>query len=276
MPLARGADGRLGVAASAAARRGEHHRATSRRRTPTASAAPRPISPARSRARWRAASGDSEMPAFHEVLFPLDIALEAARAGRSGAPRSSRSAPAARSAMRAGRIRAGATMPATASRRFEALSQVDRVLRGAARPAAWLSLARPARSFVRRAGRGGDAARPDRSASATASTRRSQLCKTYGARYAPYPRPIAKPVAGSVRVAVGGVEVRRGRGFHRRRGDRRRDVSRRANSGGGRGGDGGLPVRRAGALRHRLSRGRSVGLRGRRDPENPAGGDQSL
>ena len=34
-----------------------------------------------------------------------------------------------------------------------------------------------------------------------------QLAKTYGAGFAPYLRPIAKPVAGSVRVAVGGVEL---------------------------------------------------------------------
>jgi uncharacterized protein (TIGR02217 family) len=33
-----------------------------------------------------------------------------------------------------------------------------------------------------------------------------QLVKTYGAAHAPYERIIAKPVAGSVRVAVGGVE----------------------------------------------------------------------
>jgi uncharacterized protein (TIGR02217 family) len=33
-----------------------------------------------------------------------------------------------------------------------------------------------------------------------------QLIKTYGAVHAPYRRPIAKPVAGSVRVAVGGIE----------------------------------------------------------------------
>lgn len=33
------------------------------------------------------------------------------------------------------------------------------------------------------------------------------LSKTYGSTYAPYARPIAKPVPGSVRVAVGGVEV---------------------------------------------------------------------
>lgn len=31
--------------------------------------------------------------------------------------------------------------------------------------------------------------------------------KIYGASYAPYARPIEKPVPGSVRVAVGGVEV---------------------------------------------------------------------
>jgi len=34
-----------------------------------------------------------------------------------------------------------------------------------------------------------------------------QLVKIYGASYAPYARPIEKPVPGSVRVAVGGVEV---------------------------------------------------------------------
>lgn len=34
-----------------------------------------------------------------------------------------------------------------------------------------------------------------------------QLVKTYGSAFAPYARPIAKPVAGSVRVAVGGDEV---------------------------------------------------------------------
>lgn len=33
-----------------------------------------------------------------------------------------------------------------------------------------------------------------------------QLSKIYGADYAPYRRPIVKPVAGSVRVAVGGTE----------------------------------------------------------------------
>ena len=39
------------------------------------------------------------------------------------------------------------------------------------------------------------------------------LLKLYGAAYAPYQRPIAKPVAGSVRVAVGGVEQSEGLAF---------------------------------------------------------------
>lgn len=34
-----------------------------------------------------------------------------------------------------------------------------------------------------------------------------QLTKIYGGAFAPYARPIAKPVAGSVRIAVDGVEL---------------------------------------------------------------------
>jgi len=40
-----------------------------------------------------------------------------------------------------------------------------------------------------------------------------QLVKTYGSLHAPYARPIAKPVAGSVRVAVDGVEAVAGTDF---------------------------------------------------------------
>jgi uncharacterized protein (TIGR02217 family) len=40
-----------------------------------------------------------------------------------------------------------------------------------------------------------------------------QLVKTYGGSYAPYQRPIAKPVVGSVRVAVDGVETGEGSAF---------------------------------------------------------------
>jgi len=39
------------------------------------------------------------------------------------------------------------------------------------------------------------------------------LVKAYGALHAPYPRPIAKPVAGSVRVAVNGIEQLEGTHF---------------------------------------------------------------
>jgi uncharacterized protein (TIGR02217 family) len=40
------------------------------------------------------------------------------------------------------------------------------------------------------------------------------LSKTYGSLYAPYRRPIAKPVPGSVRVAVGGTEAEEGADFN--------------------------------------------------------------
>jgi uncharacterized protein (TIGR02217 family) len=39
------------------------------------------------------------------------------------------------------------------------------------------------------------------------------LAKTYGGLYAPYRRPVAKPVPGSVRVAVDGVEAEEGTHF---------------------------------------------------------------
>ena len=45
------------------------------------------------------------------------------------------------------------------------------------------------------------------------STVMFQLVKTYGASYAPYQRPIVKPVTGSVRIAVDGVEAEEGAAF---------------------------------------------------------------
>jgi uncharacterized protein (TIGR02217 family) len=42
---------------------------------------------------------------------------------------------------------------------------------------------------------------------------RFPLCKTYGMQFAPYTREIAKPVSGSVRVAVNGTEHLAGRDF---------------------------------------------------------------
>ena len=102
-----------------------------------------------------------------------------------------------------------------------------------------------------------------------------QLVKTYGAGFAPYAREIAKPVAGSVRVAVAGSELR-GHGVQLRCDHRRRDVSRRPYSGRRRRDHRGISVRRAGAVRHRLSRSRPLGVRGGRDPENSAGGDTGV
>ena len=96
-----------------------------------------------------------------------------------------------------------------------------------------------------------------------------QLAKTYGAAYAPYARPIAKPVAGSVRVAVGGTELTAGTAFTC---DTTTGIVTFLSGhipADGRRDHGGIPVRRAGAVRHRLSRGRSLRLRGRRDPEIP-------
>jgi uncharacterized protein (TIGR02217 family) len=45
------------------------------------------------------------------------------------------------------------------------------------------------------------------------STATFQLVKTYGAAHAPYDRPIAKPVAATVRIAVNGVELAAGTAF---------------------------------------------------------------
>ncbi len=55
-----------------------------------------------------------------------------------------------------------------------------------------------------------------RSAPATASPPTFQLVKTYGSAFAPWTRDIKKPVAGSVRVAVAGVEKTASHAFQRR------------------------------------------------------------
>jgi len=100
------------------------------------------------------------------------------------------------------------------------------VLRGAARALVRLSLARPAGSFV---------AAPGISVAATdqvigtgdGATAIFQLVKTYGSAYEPYPRAIVKPIAGSVRVAVDGIEVSEGAGFTLPRTSSRRSLHRR-------------------------------------------------
>lgn len=152
------------------------------------------------------------MPAaFHEILFPLDIALKSAGGPERrtdivvlGSGREERNTRWAHSRRR---YDAG-----YGAKTLEALSQVveffeerrgrlhgfrwrDRLDHSSAVPGAAVS---PADQVIGM----GDGA-----------TAAFQLVKTYGGLHAPYQRPIAKPVPGSVRVAVAEVEVEEGVAF---------------------------------------------------------------
>jgi uncharacterized protein (TIGR02217 family) len=151
------------------------------------------------------------MTAFHEILFPLDIALKSAGGpqrrtdvvvlGSGAEERNARWAHSRR------RYDAGYSV-----KTYDSLSQViaffeerrgrlygfrwrDRLDNSSAAPDAAVSASDQA------IGTGNGAA-------AT-----FELSKTYGSVYSPYQRPIAKPVTGSVRVAVGGTEVAVGTAF---------------------------------------------------------------
>ena len=145
------------------------------------------------------------MPAFHDILFPLDVAL-----GSAGGPErrteivalgSGREERNARWAHSRRRYDAGYGIKS-----FDALSQViaffeerrgmlhgfrwrDRLDHASAAPGVAVS------AFDQALGYG------------DGSIDSFQLVKTYGGAFAPYTRPIVKPVAGSVRVAVDGVEL---------------------------------------------------------------------
>jgi uncharacterized protein (TIGR02217 family) len=151
------------------------------------------------------------MTAFHEVLFPLDISLKSAGGplrrtdvvvlGSGAEERNARWAHSRR------RYDAGYGV-----KTFDALSQVIAF-------------------FEERRGRlygfrwrdrlDHSSAAPDAAIAATDQTigtgdgasNTFQLSKTYGALYSPYQRPVAKPVAGSVRVAVAGSEATEGTDF---------------------------------------------------------------
>jgi uncharacterized protein (TIGR02217 family) len=151
------------------------------------------------------------MAGFHDVLFPLDIAL-----GSSGGPQrrtdvvllgSGAEERNARWAHSRRRYDAGYGV-----KTFDALSQVlaffeerrgrlygfrwrDRLDHSSAAPGAAAS----ATDQVIGVGDGATAVFP--------------LSKTYGALYAPYQRPIAKPVPGSVRIAVAEDEKHAGADF---------------------------------------------------------------
>jgi uncharacterized protein (TIGR02217 family) len=144
------------------------------------------------------------MTGFHEILFPLDIALRSAGGPERrteivsfGSGREQRNARWAHSRRRydAGYgVKTLEALQAVVSFFEERRGQLygfrwrDRLDHSSSAPGAPLSPLDQGIGI-------GDGA--------TASF---ALLKTYGAAYAPYQRPIAKPVAGSVRVAVGGVE----------------------------------------------------------------------
>jgi uncharacterized protein (TIGR02217 family) len=144
------------------------------------------------------------MSGFHEILFPLDIALRSAGGPERrteivsfGSGREQRNARWAQSRRRYDAGYGVKTLPALQSvvaffeeRRGQlyGFRWRDRLDHSSAAPGASPS---PLDQGIGV----GDGARTI-----------FQLAKTYGAGVAPYQRPIEKPVAGSVRVAVGGVE----------------------------------------------------------------------
>ena len=151
------------------------------------------------------------MPDFHEILFPLDIALKSSGGPERkteivalGSGREERNARWAHSRRRYDAGYGVKTLDALAAvvaffeerrGRLHGFRWRDRLDHSSAAPGASVT---PLDQAIG-TGTGG----------ATAF----QLAKTYGATYAPYQRPIAKPVAGSVRVAVNGTEQTQGSAF---------------------------------------------------------------
>jgi uncharacterized protein (TIGR02217 family) len=151
------------------------------------------------------------MPAFHEVLFPLDIALNSAGGPQRrtevvtlGSGREERNARWAHSRRR---YDAGYGV-----KTLEALSQVIAFFeerRGRLHGFRW------------RDRLDHSSAAPETAVAATDQvigtgdgvTASFQLVKTYGSLYSPYRRPIVKPVPGSLRVAVAETELEEGTAF---------------------------------------------------------------
>lgn len=151
------------------------------------------------------------MPAFHEILFPLDVSLGAAggpeRVTEVTTSLSGREERNARRADSRRRFDAGYGVKTLAALhdvvaffeerrgRLHGFRWRDRLDHSSRAPGL------PVTPFDQVLGTGDGAA-------AT-----FPLIKTYGGLHAPYARPIAKPVSGSVRVAVGGVEQTEGTAF---------------------------------------------------------------
>lgn len=144
---------------------------------------------------------------FHEVRFPLDVSLQ----GRGGPERrteivalgSNREARNARWAHSRRRYEAGYGV--------KSLPQLSQVIaffeerRGRLIGFRWRD-----RADYSSASQGGGPSPGDQALGVgDGATASFQLVKIYGASFAPYARVIAKPVAESVRIAVGGVEKTR-------------------------------------------------------------------
>ncbi|MDB5549305.1 MAG: hypothetical protein JWP21_2752 [Tardiphaga sp.] len=150
------------------------------------------------------------MAAFHEILFPLDIALKSA----GGPERRTEIV-----TLGSGREQRNARWSAS-RRRYDAgygvktLSALQAVVafyeerRGQLHGFRWHDRLDHTSSAA------GVAVSPFDQVLGTGDNAMAtfQLAKTYGAGFSPYRRDITKPVAGSVRVAVGGVEKTSGFG----------------------------------------------------------------
>jgi uncharacterized protein (TIGR02217 family) len=147
--------------------------------------------------------------AFHEILFPLDVALKSAggpeRRTEIVALGSGREERNTRWAHSRRRYDAGYGV-----KTFDALAAVVAFFeerRGQLYGFRW-------RDRLDHCSAGAAAAPTDQEiGTGDGVTAALQLVKTYGGLYAPYRRPIAKPAAGSVRVAVAGSEVAAGTAF---------------------------------------------------------------
>lgn len=149
--------------------------------------------------------------AFHDVLFPLDIALKSAGGPERrtdivalGSGREERNTRWAHSRRRYDAGYGVKTLDALSSvvaffeerrGRLHGFRWRDRLDQSSAAPGAAIS---PTDQVI---------------GTGNGVTTTFQLIKTYGSIYAPYQRPVTKPVPASVRVAVNGIEVTSGTAF---------------------------------------------------------------
>lgn len=150
------------------------------------------------------------MPAFHEILFPLDVAL-----GSRGGPErrteivttgSGREERNARWAHARRRWNAGYGVKS-----LDALSAVVAFFeerRGQLYGFRWRDRLDHSSTVT-----GTPAPSDQQIGTGNGEQVSFQLVKTYGAEHAPYQRPIVKPVAGSICIAVNGIEAAEGEDF---------------------------------------------------------------